>query len=255
MKKKQEQKFLECLIKAQPELFDRKWEDCEPPDFKTPIADGWLGLELARYFHPCNTNPPRQGRELYIDQVRAKCGELAARLQIPDCHITVRIAPERWPRVFDISAVSAALVELVRARMPEPSEMLRVAELPEMITQHGITSLAIYRATKARRLPFWSFSQFGNLQALSLDGLQSIATKHNKSLHKYRSRFSEVWLVVVGEAVGLSSFAVKPDLQLLSKVHSEFDRTFFFTLSARQFFELRGSSGATIPRVLMQWEV
>jgi hypothetical protein len=252
-KKKQERGFLNRLAEERPDLFERHWVSREAPDFETNSSDGQLGLELARYFHPSgtkassvrpqgyieNVGESSVGPEGYIEKVREYCVNVPIRECMPGSRISVNINPERWPRPFDCVALAEGLIRVVREKLPPPGQTTRVAPemLPEIASHHGVLRIDIDATSDPSKPPYWTFPQFGYLRDFDLSTLKKVVDRHNLSFSKYRSQFKEVWLVVVGETAGLTTFGVKPDRQLLEKIESKFDRTFFFTLSSRLLIE------------------
>ncbi|MEP7292178.1 MAG: hypothetical protein ABI835_10355 [Chloroflexota bacterium] len=223
-------KICRCIPPGKVEVWEGTSND--PPDIS--IGDGELGIEFVDFLHGAKSD---RGSDLRaIEEDFEKLTKLAEKEFIDsyDFHLDVRIL---WndvrPEHTEKEKIIKTLVNLVYASRPQ-----YINELIELWNKDfSDPYLKIYlKQIGIMRLPEEAFPIWLNMKGyntfVGIEELKKYITRKEKRLKDYRSKFEQVWLVIVAasESRFISTYAIADATVQRGSLVSVFSRVYFYSV-------------------------
>ena len=210
-------------------------ENQERPDVIVASAQGRIGIEVTRILHEPMKREESEGQAM-VDEARA----LYEKRGLPNLQVSVFLGAQPAFTRQNRKTFATALAELVAANIPAANDL---ADLENGwddadVFPFEIHSVSILRHPVLTR-NYWTVPQAGWILENFPQLLQERIAKKETHIRGYDSGCAALWLLVVAEHSGPSSFFEPSEATLAHTYTSSFDRMFFLELFKRSVFELK----------------
>jgi len=215
--------------------------ESEAPDFIVSTPAGLLGFEITRLFQPPSTSPfPPKQIESFREWVIRRAEEIYSasgnRPVEVNAYFSVRPVEKQKKEQF-----AQAFSEFVRTNYPEDGKVLLFRESEPMSTlPSGFGAVSIAPPLPDGYRP-WFAGGVGKTKLLTFDFLAEVISAKSPLVAGYRSRTSEVWLLIVVEIFPFSaSFSVPAEVDTWRFDH-EFDQVLLLSRQESKVWALSPS--------------
>lgn len=212
--------------------------ESEAPDFILVDGTATIGIEVTQLYRPAQSGDlsqraveafrecvVRRAHRIYIEAGGAAVDVSVAFSDVYQCRV-------------DLDPLAASLAETIRSIYPSAQPWILLtgeeqrAQLPAQFT-----SLIVSRhQTKGEG--FWYMIQSGPRPLLDGPLLQSALDAKKSRVPAYRNVAEQIWLLIVTDALYLSSSFSVPDAVERERYAFASDRAFFFSALERRWWEL-----------------
>jgi len=220
---------------------DGEIECTERPDFIIHAREKLLGIEHTNIFQ---LETPHgsilQAKDVLAQKVVNQARDLY--LQTHDQPLRVQILfnpikPLSEQKVSQLAEMASRIIERTKLTPGIPIILKRTKENSEYFPIE-ITRIHLYSHPKGKENR-WMPSSIGTIQELTIRDLQIKVADKEQYVDIYRSRCSEVWLLIVADYSRIPTTLDISDDAVAHFYHTKFDRVFFFWYSSSQYFELQ----------------
>ena len=210
-------------------------ENQERPDVIVANAQGNIGIEVTRMLHEPMKREESEGQAM-VDEARS----LYEKRGLPNLHVSVFLGARPAFTRQNRKTFAAALAELVAANIPAANDLAELENGWDAadVFPFEIHSVSILRHPVLTR-NYWTVPQAGWILENFPQLLQEKIAKKEASIRGYDADCTALWLLVVAEHRGPSSFFAPSGATLARSYDSSFDRVFFLELLQRKVFELK----------------
>jgi len=222
--KRTEKAYLELARTLYPAFPSGTFLESEAPDFVVASPSGPLGFEVTQLFQPPSATEfnPKQV-ESFRESVIRRAREIYAASGNPAVEVVAYFSDRPMAR-RRTEQLAQSFAEFVCANRPKDGRVLAFRESDRMSTlPAGFGSVSIAPSLSEHCRP-WFAGGVGQTMPLTYDLLAQAISAKNSKFANYRSRASEVWLLVVADLFPSStSFSVPADIETWHFDH-EFDQ-------------------------------
>ena len=239
MSRKSTERFqLERFVSIDPSLVEVEIKDHERPDFILAKHGCTFGVEVAQLYRPAVTGSfPQREIEALRERIVERARNIYNERRAPIADVAVMFSDAPLASA-DEDALANELATFVGKAYPVDKPWCiytddeRAIALPTAI---AMLSISKHQAVGAG---FWHMAQAGKRAVLDRTLVQEIIDAKNRLAPCYRLNISPVWLLLVMDALYLSSsFTVSEEI-LGEPYRCAFDRAFLFSLIDRKSWPL-----------------
>jgi hypothetical protein len=240
MRKSRELIHLEHFKEAYPFFPCGDIEQTEKPDFIVHALHKDIGIEHTEMFQP---GAPNGGSLQAQDSLALRVVEKASDLYRSNHSQSLLVQVLFNPRVEiskrDINRIAEAIVCLVDRTPVKPGNTIALKRTREDSVYFPTEIAHIYICRQNGKENVWFCSSSGFVPQITPKQIQEKINAKNQKLDSYKSRCSELWLLLVADYLRIPSMI---DLTELAHTHhyvTRFDRVFFFWNSSRRYDEFQ----------------
>ncbi|PKN94834.1 MAG: hypothetical protein CVU44_03240 [Chloroflexi bacterium HGW-Chloroflexi-6] len=220
---------------------DGEIEVFEKPDFIVHTQDNLLGIEHTEIFQPGPTDGTSlQAQDSLGQKVVSKANGLYLKDHSQPLLVQVLFNHKTKLGRKDVDRLAERVVHLVITTPIEPGTPItrkRNRENSEYFPNE-IVMLHIYAHPNGKENK-WRSSSAGWIPEITPEYLQEIINQKEKKLDNYKSKCSEMWLLIVADDLRIPSSVDLTVLALAHQYSTRFNRIFFFWNSTRRYHELQ----------------
>lgn len=241
MKKTRELIHLEHFREVCPFFPEGEIEKTEKPDFIVHAPHQHLGIEHTEMFQPgAPHGESLQAQDSLAQRVVDKANQLYLQNHSQPLLVQTLFKPRGKMSKQDTQRIAKMIVHLIEETPIESGSSITLQRTIEN-SEHFPKEIAMIHAYshpngKENR---WVCSSVGFVPQITPEQLQEKIDKKEQKLDGYKSKCSEVWLLIVADDLRIPSTV---DLAALASTHryiTRFDRIFFFWNSSRRYLELQ----------------
>lgn len=219
---------------------DGEIEKSEKPDFVVHSQDNLLGIEHTEIFQPGPTDGTSlQAQDNIVQKVVSKAKNLYLEGHSQPLLVQVLFNHNTKLGRKDVDRLAERIVHLVIMTPIEPGNPITLKRNRENSEcfPNEIVMLHIY-AHPNGKVNKWRSSSAGWIPEITPEYLQEIIDQKEKKLDNYKSKCSEIWLLIVADDLRNPSSVDLTKLALAHQYSTRFNRVFFFWNSTRHYREL-----------------
>jgi len=222
-------------------------EKTESPDFVVHTRDGLIGIEHTEVFQPGPSHSGSlQAQDSLAYRVIRRSKELWKEIDGPPLLVQILFNPHIEIAKQNIENIAQSVVGTL-TQVTVNSGDSRTLERSSFAQGHfpqAVVFIHIYRSRMGSGGENrWECSSVGFIPTLTSQNVQDVIDKKECKLDRYLLKCSEVWLLMVADALRIPS-SVELDRSALSHCYmTRFDRIFFFWNADRKLIELNASVG------------
>lgn len=241
LKKNREFTHLEHFKEVCPFFPDGEIEKTEKPDFIVNTQDNLLGIEHTEIFQPGPTDGTSlQAQDSLGQRVVSKANSLY--LKTHSQPLLVQILFNHRVKISKKNVDCLAervvhLIEMTQIELGNPITLKRTKENSEYFPNE-IVMLHIYAHPNGKENK-WHSSSAGWIPEVTPKYLQEKIDQKEQKLDNYKSKCSEIWLLIVADDLRIPSSVDLTELVLAHQYSTRFNRVFFFWNSTRSYIELQ----------------
>lgn len=241
MKKERELAHLLCFKEVCSFFPEGRIEPTERPDFVVHASTGLLGIEHTEVFQP---GLPHGGSIQAQESLRKRVVSRAKDFYTRSCslllHVYVFFNRGIEIKKQDTANMAKVLAQLVGEASPGIGKIVKLEPTWETWKNfpEEIAYILIHR-DKRYKGSDWIAVSAGFVPSIAPEDIQARIEAKESKLDDYKTRCSEVWLVIVADEFQVSSTVNLARPVMEHGYATEFDRVFFFCNYERKFFEFK----------------
>lgn len=247
MDKERELKHLLRFKEVFPYFPEGAIECTEKPDFVVQAPTCLLGIEHTEIFQPGpldHTSLQAQDslREKVVNKINRSFKQYTRQL-----FAQISFDPRVMIGKKDVDHLAKAVENLIRLTLIEPDKpiVLRRTRENSIYFPREIRSILVYCLPDGNKHEWRSFSS-GTIPEVNSEYIQDIINQKEQKLDNYKSKCSEIWLLIVADNIRIPSSVDLHQVALAHKYSTKFNRVFFFWYSTYHYTELQlTSKGST----------
>ncbi len=144
----------------------------------------------------------------------------------------------------DVNQLAEAIVKLIELTPMEPGNPITIKRTTENSEYfpNEIVLFHIYAHPNGKENK-WCSSSAGWIPKITPEYLQERIDQKEQKLDNYKSKCSELWLLIVADDLRIPSSVDLPELASAHQYSTRFNRVFFFWNSTRHYIELQLTNG------------
>ena len=214
----------------------------ESPDFLIHGEGRTLGIEHTEVFHPV---PPDgaspQAQESWAEKTVSRASKLWKKAAGFPLLVQVRFHPRAELSAQNVDTVAQEIVSAIGETKIQPGDtlILKRVSRSQITLPTEVSRVYLWRpATASKQGDRWCCSSAGFVPELTEQDIQGKIDKKEKKLEKYRTRCSEVWLLMVADNLRFPNSVELTASALSNRYATRFYRVFFFWDSDLRWREL-----------------
>lgn len=240
MKKNHELIHLEHFKEVCPSFPEGKIESTEKPDFIVHTQENLLGIEHTEIYQlGPSDGTSLQAQDSLAQKVVEKAHSLYLEQHSQPLLVQIHFNHRIRLRKTEVDRLAKAIMHLVETTPIEPGlsiTIMRSAEnsinFPNEIAMLHINAHSLGKETK------WFCSSAGWIPEVTPEDIQKKINHKETKLSSYKSRCSEIWLLLVIDDLRIPSSVDSSREASTYQYSTRFDRVFIFWNSTRCFIEL-----------------
>ena len=241
MDKKREKIHIEHFKEICSFFPDGEIECTERPDFIVHTKDKLLGIDHTEIFQP---EPSSGGSLQALDQMSKRVVKQACDLYLQNHNPPLFVQITFRRRIFiekqKVDHLAEILSRLIERTQIIPGTLITIKRTRENSEYFPIeiTTIRLYSHPDGKENLWICFSE-GSIPEITADYLQGWIIKKEEKVEDYRSKCSEVWLLIVADYSRIPTTLDISDDAAAHCYRTNFDRVFFFWHSISQYIELQ----------------
>jgi hypothetical protein len=241
IKKIREFTHIEHFKEICPFFLDGEIECTEEPDFIVHSQDYILGIEHTEMFQPGSSNGTSlQAQDNLSQRVVNKANDLYFKHNSQPLLVQIFFNHRVMIVKKNVNHLAEAVVRLISMTPIEPGNLIiikRTTENSECFPKE-IVMLRIYAHPNGKENK-WCSSSPGRIPEITPEYLQEKIDQKEQKLDNYKSKCSELWLLIVADDLRIPSTVDITESASTHKYTTRFNRVFFFWNSTRRYIELQ----------------
>jgi len=241
MEKIREVTHLEHFKEIYPFFPDGEIECTEKPDFIVHTHDNFLGIEHTEIFQPGPSNGTSlQAQDNLSQRVVNKANDLYFKHNSQPILVQILFNHRVMIGKKDVNRIAEAVERLIGMTPIKPGNPITIKRTIENSEYfpNEIVMLHVYAHPNGKENK-WRSSSAGWIPEITPEYLQEIIDQKGQRLENYKSKCSELWLLIVADDVRIPSSVDLSEVALAHQYFTRFNRVFFFWNLSRRYIELQ----------------
>lgn len=221
-------------------------EKTERPDFLVHTDDQLIGIEHTEVFQPGPSHSGSlQAQDNLVARIIKRSEELWEETNGPSLLVQVFFDPHIKIAKQNVDRIAQSVIDTIKQVSIDPGEVTVLKRTSFTYTHfpQEVVHISIYRSKLGRAGENkWECSSVGWIPSLSPQDVQIIIDKKECKLDHYLLKCSEVWLLMVADALRVPSSVDLCETALLHRYNTRFDRLFFLWYADQKLVELHTSA-------------
>lgn len=218
---------------------DGEIECTEKPDFIVHGGDRILGIEHTEIFQPGKPDGTSlQAQDSLSQQVVNKASEIYFRNFSQPLLVQVLFNHGTMIRNIDVARLSNSIVQLIESAHIKPGDSITIKRTKENLEYFPREIIMLHVCIQHEENE-WRSSSSGWIPEITPEYLQERIDQKDLKLKTYKSKCSELWLLIVADNLRIPSAVDLSDMAISHQYPTGFDRIFLFWDSSKSFVELK----------------